>query len=184
MNAIRLLSGLTLLFALSEFTTGQIIQTPPKKSEMQPGKETQSALATPVRTKKSESDLLRKQITFSGFMVDVSPQDYGGSGPLAGIAFQRQWEQRAFAAGGGDYRAPVQTIGDFLSGHATKSLGSVPSSYQPGVTPADLRECLPLYVVATLQEAIPAIERTLRGFANPDAVLVGVETRSSSPLAM
>jgi uncharacterized FAD-dependent dehydrogenase len=118
----------------------------------------------------------------SGFMVDVSPQDYGGSGPLAGIAFQRHWEQRAFAAGGGGYRAPVQTIGDFLSGRPTKELGSVPCSYQPGVTPGDLRECLPPWVVATLKEAIPAVDRTLRGFALPDGVLVGVETRSSSPL--
>ncbi len=118
----------------------------------------------------------------SGFMVDVSPQDYGGSGPLAGIAFQRMWEQRAFTLGGGDYHAPVQTIGDFLAGRATRALGSVASSYEPGITPSDLRECLPPYVVATLKEAIPAIDRLLRGFAMPDAVLVGVETRSSSPL--
>ncbi len=118
----------------------------------------------------------------SGFMVDVSPKDYGGHGPLAGIAFQRHWEERAFAAGGGGYRAPVQTSGDFLAGRATKELGGVPCSYQPGVTPGDLRDCLPPYVVATLKEAIPAIERQLRGFAHPEAVLVGVETRSSSPL--
>ncbi len=120
----------------------------------------------------------------SGFMVDVSPEDYGGTGPLAGIAFQRMWEQRAFAAAGGGYRAPVQTIGDFLAGRNTKELGSVASSYEPGVTPGDLRECLPPYVVSTLKEAIPAIERQLRGFAHPEAVLVGVETRSSSPLRM
>lgn len=118
----------------------------------------------------------------AGFMVDVSPDDYGGSGVLAGLAFQREWEQRAFAAGGSDYRAPVQTIGDFLAGRATKQLGGVPASYEPGVTPSDLRECLPPFVVATLKEAIPAIERQLRGFANPEAVLTGVETRSSSPL--
>jgi uncharacterized FAD-dependent dehydrogenase len=118
----------------------------------------------------------------AGFMVDVSPEDYGGGGVLAGLAFQRQWEQRAFAAGGGDYRAPVQTIGDFLAGRATKHLGGVPASYEPGVAPSDLRECLPPFVVATLKEAIPAIERQLRGFAHPEAVLTGVETRSSSPL--
>ena len=117
----------------------------------------------------------------SGFMVDVQPADYGG-GLLAGIAFQRLWEQRAFAAGGGDYRAPVQTIGDFLAGRATRQLGGVPCSYEPGVTPADLRECLPSFVIATIKEAIPSIERNLAGFAHPDAVLVGVETRSSSPL--
>ena len=118
----------------------------------------------------------------SGIMVDVKSGDYGGSGPLAGIAFQQMWERRAFAAGGGEYHAPVQTIGDFLAGRATRELGSVLSSYEPGVTPADLRECLPPYVVATLKEAIPAIDRQLRGFANPGGVLVGVETRSSSPL--
>jgi len=117
----------------------------------------------------------------SGFMIDVQPADYG-EGMLAGVEFQRRWEQRAFAAGGGDYRAPVQTIGDFLARRATRELGSVPCSYQPGVTPGDLRECLPPYVAAALREAIPAIDRNLSGFAHPAAVLVGVETRSSSPL--
>jgi uncharacterized FAD-dependent dehydrogenase len=118
----------------------------------------------------------------SGFMVDVSVGDYGGDGPLAGIAFQRHWEQRAYQSGGGGFRAPVQTIGDFLAGRPTRELGSVVPSYQPGVTPADLRDCLPPHVAAALREAIPAIDRQLRGFAMPDAVLAGVETRSSSPL--
>ena len=97
---------------------------------------------------------------------------------------QGQWHEylRVLQVGGGDYHAPVQTIGDFLAGRATRELGSVASSYEPGVTPSDLRDCLPPYVVATLKEAIPAIDRLLRGFAMPDAVLVGVETRSSSPL--
>jgi uncharacterized FAD-dependent dehydrogenase len=117
----------------------------------------------------------------SGFMIDVQPADYG-EGMLAGVEFQRRWEQRAFAAGGGDYRAPVQTIGDFLARRTTRELGSVPCSYQPGVTPGDLCECLPPYVAAALREAIPAIDRNLSGFAHPEAVLVGVETRSSSPL--
>ena len=118
----------------------------------------------------------------SGFMVDVSPRDYGGAGPLAGIDFQRTWERRAFEAGGSNYHAPVQSLGDFLANRSSRSLGSVIPSYQPGVTPGDLRDCLPPWVVATLREAIPAIDRTLRGFALPDAVLVAVETRSSSPL--
>ncbi len=118
----------------------------------------------------------------AGFMVDVSPADYGGEGPLAGIDFQRHWEQRGFAAGGGGFFAPVQRVEDFLAGRASRGLGTVKSSYTPGVTPGDLRECLPEFVVRTLREAIPAIDRTLRGFAMPDALLIGVETRSSSPL--
>jgi len=118
----------------------------------------------------------------AGFMVDVSPADYGGTGPLAGIAFQREWERRAFVEGGGNYHAPVQTIGDFLAGRASRELGGVVPSYEPGVTPGDLRSCLPTWVAATLKEAIPAIDRTLRGFAHPEALLVAVETRSSSPL--
>ncbi len=118
----------------------------------------------------------------AGFMVDVSPADYGGSGPLAGIAFQRHWEQRGFSAGGGGYFAPVQMIGDFLANRASKELGTVKPSYTPGVTPGDLRECLPDFVIKTLRDAIPAIDRTLRGFAMKDALLIGVETRSSSPL--
>ncbi|RYD34835.1 MAG: hypothetical protein EOP86_10005, partial [Verrucomicrobiaceae bacterium] len=118
----------------------------------------------------------------AGFMVDVQPADYGGEGPLAGIEFQRHWERRGFAAGGGGYMAPVQTVGDFLAGRATRRLGGVQSSYRPGVTPGDLRECLPDFVIQTLRAAIPAIDKTLRGFAMPDALLIGVETRSSSPL--
>ena len=118
----------------------------------------------------------------AGFMVDVSPADYGGHGPLAGIDFQRHWEQRGFEAGGGGYFAPVQMIGDFLANRASKEVGSVKPSYTPGVTPGDLRACLPDFVVKTLREAIPAIDRTLRGFAMKDALLIGVETRSSSPL--
>ena len=123
----------------------------------------------------------------AGFMVDISPDDYahaGGSGPLAGIDFQRLWERRAFIEGGRNYYAPVQTSGDFLARRATGVLGSVVPSYQPGVTPCDLHALMPAYVTETLREAIPAIERQLRGFAHPEAVLRAVETRSSSPLRM
>jgi uncharacterized protein len=122
----------------------------------------------------------------AGFMVDVSPQDYGVSAanPLAGVDFQRQWERRAFALGGNNYHAPIQTVGDFLAGKATRALGRVVPSYRPGVTPADLRGCLPEYVIATLKAAIPMLDRQLRGFANPDALLTAVETRSSSPVRL
>lgn len=122
----------------------------------------------------------------AGFMVDVQPEDYmketGIRTPLAGMEFQRKWEQLAFRTGGGGFIAPAQTIGDFLARRASTALGNVKPSYEPGVLPADLRACLPPYVVSTLHEAIPAIERLLRGFALPDGILTGVETRSSSPL--
>lgn len=122
----------------------------------------------------------------AGFMVDISPADYGvtAGNPLAGVAFQRHWERRAFAAGGGGFFAPVQMVGDFLAGRASRELGSVAPSYQPGVTPADLRECLPDFVVATLGAAIPAIDRQLRGFHCAEALLTAVETRSSSPVRL
>lgn len=120
----------------------------------------------------------------AGFMVDVTPEDYGATAenPLAGVDFQRKWERKAFEIGGSNYHAPIQTIGDFLAGRATKELGSVTPSYRPGVTPADMRAMLPHYVVSTLKAAIPMIDRQLRGFANADALLTAVETRSSSPV--
>ncbi|MCB8883302.1 NAD(P)/FAD-dependent oxidoreductase [Acidisoma cellulosilytica] len=117
----------------------------------------------------------------AGIVVGITPEDYPG-GPLAGIAFQRHWEAQAFTAGGGDYRAPVQLVGDFLAGRASTKLGSVVPSYKPGVLPTDLSTCLPDYAIAAIREAIPAFDRQIRGFSMADAVLTGVETRTSSPL--
>ena len=117
-----------------------------------------------------------------GFVVGVGPGDFGSSHPLAGVAFQRRWEEAAFALGGGGFRAPAQTVGDFLSGRASAALGGVAPTYRPGVTPADLRRCLPGYVADTLRSALPLFDRKLRGFASPEALLTGVETRSSSPV--
>ncbi len=117
----------------------------------------------------------------AGIVVDVSPSDFPG-GPLAGIEFQRHWESRAFAAGGGGYAAPAQRVGDFLAGRASPALGSVVPSYRPGVTPGDLAACLPDFVVAAMREALPAFDRRIPGFAMEDAVLTGVETRTSSAL--
>ena len=117
-----------------------------------------------------------------GFLVGVGPGDFGSSHPLAGVAFQRRWEEAAFALGGGGFRAPAQTVGDFLSGRASAALGGVAPTYHPGVTPADLRRCLPGYVADTLRSALPLFDRKLRGFASPEALLTGVETRSSSPV--
>ncbi len=117
----------------------------------------------------------------AGIVVGITPADYPG-GALAGIAFQRKWEERAFALGGGNYNAPVQRVGDFLAGRPSTALGAVIPSYQPGVTPCDLATALPDYAIAAIREAIPALERQLKGFAMADAVLTGVETRTSSPL--
>lgn len=117
----------------------------------------------------------------AGIVVDVSPADYPG-GPLAGIGFQREWESRAFAAGGGGYRAPAQRVADFLAGRASTALGAVLPSYRPGVTPADLAACLPDFAVAAIRAALPAFDRRIPGFAMDDAVLTGVETRTSAPL--
>ena len=121
----------------------------------------------------------------SGLVVNVTPADFGEFaqwGPLAGIEFQRRWERRAFALGGGNYDAPGQRVGDFLAGRPSVSLGTVEPSYQPRVKPADLSAALPDYVIAAMREAIPAFDRQIRGFALADAVLTGVETRTSSPL--
>ena len=118
----------------------------------------------------------------SGIVVGITPeQDYPGN-PLAGIAFQRHWEERAFVAGGGDYRAPAQLVGDFLAGRPSTALGSVIPSYKPGVTPTDLSLCLPDFVVAAIREALPAFGRQIRGYDMADAVMTGVETRTSSPI--
>ncbi|NMJ41843.1 NAD(P)/FAD-dependent oxidoreductase [Roseomonas sp. JC162] len=118
----------------------------------------------------------------SGIVVGITPEhDYPGH-PLAGIAFQRHWEERAFVAGGGDYRAPAQLVGDFLAGRPSTALGSVVPSYKPGVTPTDLSLCLPDFVVAAIREALPAFGRQIRGYDMNDAVMTGVETRTSSPI--
>lgn len=117
----------------------------------------------------------------AGIVVDIAPDDYRG-GPLAGIDFQRHWEALAFAAGGEDYFAPCQRVGDFLDGKASTGLGAVVPSYQPGVRMADLRACLPEFVIAAIREALPLFDRRIPGFAMADAVLTGVETRTSSPL--
>ena len=119
----------------------------------------------------------------SALLVDVRPEDYGGN-PLEGIAFQRRWERAAFQAGGGDYRAPAQLAGDFLKGERSKGARSVTPSYQPGVLFGSLDGCLPDFALRAMRDALPLLDRRLAGFAHPDAVLTGVETRSSSPLSI
>lgn len=124
----------------------------------------------------------------AGLVVGVTPADFAPyaseehPGPLAGIGFQRHWEERAFAAGGGDYRAPAQRVEDFLAGRPSTALGAVIPSYKPGVTPTDLALCLPEFAVAALREALPVFGRRIPGFDMADAVMTGVETRTSSPV--
>jgi uncharacterized protein len=117
----------------------------------------------------------------AGIVVGITPADYPGH-PLAGIAFQRHWEERAFAAGGSSYAAPAQLVGDFLAMKASTALGDVIASYKPGVRMTDLSGCLPDYAVEAIREAIPGFDRQIRGFAMADAVMTGVETRTSSPI--
>ena len=117
----------------------------------------------------------------AGIVVGITPSDYPG-GPLAGIDFQRHWEERAFAAGGENYKAPAQRVGDFLAGRASTALGDVIPSYRPGVTPTDLSTCLPDYAIAAIREALAAFGKQIKGFDMDDAVLTGVETRTSSPI--
>ena len=118
----------------------------------------------------------------AGMVVDVTPEkDFPGH-PLAGIALQRHWEEQAFKAGGSDYTAPGQRLGDFLAGRPSTQLGQVAPSYQPGVKPTDLSACLPDFAIAAMREALPVFGRQIPGFDDPDAVLTGVETRTSSPI--
>ena len=119
----------------------------------------------------------------AGIVVGVTPEDFPG-GPLAGLEFQRQWESRAYELGGCNYHAPGQLVGDFIKGQASTQLGTVEPSYQPGVQLTDLATSLPDYAIGAIREALPAFERQIKGFSLYDAVLTGVETRTSSPLRM
>ncbi len=132
----------------------------------------------------------------AGIVVGIQPSDYraavastaadAAASVLDGIAFQRFWESRAFELGGGGFVAPGQRVGDFLAGRASTAFGAVEPSYRPGVRPVDLgasdAPALPLYAIEAIREALPAFERQIAGFAMADAVLTGVETRTSAPL--
>ena len=120
----------------------------------------------------------------SALLVGVGPEDFESKHPLSGIELQRQMERAAYALGGGGYKAPVQLVGDFLQGVPSAALGEVEPSYLPGVTLTDLRRCLPTAVSHSLALALPLFGRQIRGFDRPDAVMTGVESRSSSPVRM
>jgi uncharacterized FAD-dependent dehydrogenase len=120
----------------------------------------------------------------AGIVVNVDPKDYGGSAenPLAGIDFQRALESKAFELGGRNYEAPGQLVGDFIAGQTSTEFGKVIPSYKPGVHLTDLAQALPDFVIEAMREALPAFDKKIKGFAMHDAVLTGVETRTSSPL--
>ena len=129
----------------------------------------------------------------AGIVVGIDPKNYtrdpaapGPVHPLDGMAFQRVWESRAYELGGGGYIAPAQRVGDFIKGQRSAALGEVEPSYKPGVLATHLgdpaRPALPMFVIDAVREALPAFERQIKGFSMPDAVLTGVETRTSSPL--
>ncbi|RZI44789.1 NAD(P)/FAD-dependent oxidoreductase [Herbaspirillum sp. HC18] len=122
----------------------------------------------------------------SGIVVGITPEDYptdrGAGHPLAGIDLQRKLESNAYVLGGGNYDAPGQLVGDFIAGRPSKEFGSVAPSYKPGVHLTDLAPSLPDYAIEAIREALPAFERQIRGYAMHDAVLTGVETRTSSPV--
>ncbi|KFN41952.1 NAD(P)/FAD-dependent oxidoreductase [Arenimonas metalli] len=124
----------------------------------------------------------------AAIVVGITPEDYAehdpSGSPLAGIALQRYWEEVAFKLGGGTYEAPGQRVGDFLAGQPSTTLGAVLPSYTPGVTPTDLAQALPKYAVDAIREALPAFGKQIKGFDMADAVLTGVETRTSSPLRL
>ncbi len=117
----------------------------------------------------------------SGIVVGITPADYPGD-VLAGMAFQRQWETQAFELGGRNYSAPGQLVGDFIADRPSQVLGSVTPSYTPGVQLGDLNSALPRYAIDAIREALPEFDKQIRGFAMQDAVLTGVETRTSSPI--
>ena len=118
----------------------------------------------------------------AGLVVGITPEVDYPDGPLAGIEYQRHWESKAFTAGGSNYNAPAQLVGDFLAGRPSTKLGEVLPSYTPGIELTDLSLCLPDFVIAAMREAIPAMDKQIRGFARPDALMTGVETRTSSPI--
>ncbi len=125
----------------------------------------------------------------AGIVVGIDPRDYPVTDglqqhPLAGIALQRQLESQAYVLGGSNYDAPGQLVGDFIAARASTQLGGVEPSYKPGVLLGDLRAALPDYAISAMREALPAFGRKIKGFDMPDAVLTGVETRTSSPLKM
>jgi uncharacterized protein len=118
----------------------------------------------------------------AGIVVGIDPDKDFPGGPLAGLALQERLESLAFEMGGGDYSAPAQLVGDFIAGRASTALGEVQPSYKPGIRLTDLAPLLPADAIAAMREALPVFGRQIRGFDRDDALLTGIETRTSSPL--
>jgi len=118
----------------------------------------------------------------SALVVTVSPEDFEGNSPLRGMEFQRNYESLAFKLGGGNYKAPVQLVGDFMKDRISTKLGSVTPSYTAGYEFKDLKKCLPEYVIEALKEGILHFDKKIKGYAMDDAVLTGIETRTSAPV--
>lgn len=120
----------------------------------------------------------------SAILVNVTPEDFKDNSPLAGVCFQKDLENKAFILGGSNYFAPIQRVEDFLQNRKSEFIGSIKPSYLPGVSLSNLNDILPKFVSDTLKEGIHYFDKKLKGFANPDSILTGVETRSSSPVKL
>ena len=118
----------------------------------------------------------------SALLVNVLPEDFNDNNPLSGMLFQKELEHKAYILGGSNYNAPIQRVEDFINNKKTSYIGNIKPTYLPGVTLSNLNDILPKYVCNTLKEAIVFFDKKLKGFNNPDAILTGVETRSSSPV--
>lgn len=118
----------------------------------------------------------------AALLVNVMPEDFNSDHPLAGMYFQREFEQKAFQLAGGSYKAPLQLVGDFLNNRTTQKVGSVKPTYEPGYTFVNFKQFFPEYIHQTIHEALLDFDRKIKGFAMDDAVLTGVESRSSSPI--
>lgn len=118
----------------------------------------------------------------SAILVNVVPSDFENSSPLAGIYFQKSLEEKAFKLGGSNYFAPIQRLEDFMNNKKSSFIGTIKPTYKPGVTLSNLNEILPNFVSNTIKEGVQYFDTKLKGFANPDSILTGLETRSSSPV--
>ena len=120
----------------------------------------------------------------SAVLVNIVPEDFEGDSPIAGIYFQKELEEKAFILGGSNYFAPIQRFEDFLNNKKSEKIGEITPTYKPGVTLSNLNEILPNFVLETLKQGILDFDKKIKGFANPDSILTGVETRSSSPVTI